>query len=280
MTVIANAKLNLYLDITGRRDDGYHTLEMVMQSISLSDIVDVCVCEGSGITISCDAPHVPSDERNIAYKAAERYLEAAGITAKVTIDIQKRIPSGAGMGGGSADAAAVLHALDKHFGLVSEEELYRIALSTGADVPFCLCGGTKVCKGIGEELSSCQEVTDCVFLVVMPDFTCPTGAAYHRYDESPLAPKNALSEFTAAIEDKSFAAMMYNTFELLYNDSRIEKIKSALISEGARGAMLTGSGAAVFGVFDTEQAALEAAKRLPMYFTSVCKPEKHGVSII
>lgn len=279
MTVIANAKLNLYLDITGRREDGYHTLETVMQSISLSDIVDVCVSEGSGISLSCDAPHIPSDERNIAYKAAERYLESAGVSADVAIDIQKRIPSGAGMGGGSADAAAVLHALDKHFGLVSEDELYRIALSIGADVPFCLAGGTKLCRGIGEELSPCAEVTDCVFLVVMPDFTCPTGEAYRSFDERPLLPKNALSDFAAAIEDSSFAGKMYNTFELLYNDSRIEDIKSVLISKGARGAMLTGSGAVVFGVFGDEGTALEAAKRLPMYFTSVCRPAKYGVCI-
>lgn len=280
MTVIANAKLNLYLDITGRRDDGYHTVDMVMQSISLSDVLDVEITEGSVITLSCDAPHIPSDERNIAYKAAQRYLAAAQISAGVDIRIQKRIPSGAGMGGGSADAAAVLYALDRHFGLVPQDKLYDIALSIGADVPFCLAGGTKICRGIGEELSACPEVGNCAFLVVMPDFTCPTGEAYRRFDKAPLTPKNGLAEFVSAIDNGNFADKMYNTFELLYAEERIERIKSVLLSAGARGAMLTGSGAAVFGVFADEQTALAAARQLPMYFTSVCRPEKYGASVI
>lgn len=280
MTLTANAKLNLYLDITGVREDGYHTVEMVMQSITLSDIVDVTISQGSGISLSCDAPHIPSDERNIAYKAAKLYLEAAGISADISVDIQKRIPSGAGMGGGSADTAAVLYALDKHFGALSQETLYDIALKLGADVPFCLAGGTSICTGIGEVLSPCCSVKDYVFLVVMPDFTCPTGAAYKRFDEAPIPPRNALADFTASLADGSFSGKLYNTFELLYNDDRIESIKSTLMGEGALGAMLTGSGAAVFGVFSDEQTAAKAAAKLPMYFTSVCHPTEYGVVCI
>ena len=279
MTVIANAKLNLYLDITGRREDGYHTLEMVMQSVSLSDVLEVEISDGSGITLSCDAAHIPSDERNIAYKAAERYLDIAGIEASVDISIKKRIPSGAGMGGGSADAAAVLRALDRRFGLVTEEKLHDIALSIGADVPFCLTGGTKICRGIGEDISECRAVENCVFLVVMPDFTCPTAAAYKKYDDTPIASENRLSEFVCSISDGSFPERMHNTFEMLYNDSRIEDIKSVLTASGARGAMLTGSGAAVFGVFDDEQTAAEASKRLPKFFTAVCTPVNEAVMI-
>lgn len=276
MTVIANAKLNLYLDITGTRKDGYHLLETVMQSVSLSDIVDVEVFEGSGIELSCDRADIPSDERNIAYKAAKAYLDAAEIDAKLRISIQKRIPSGAGMGGGSADAAAVLAALDRHFGALCEKRLYEIALWVGADVPFCLAGGTRICKGIGEEISDCTSVNGCCFLVVMPDFTCPTGEAYKKYDSAPVAARGELSQFTQGLSDIGFAKRLYNVFEKLYCDERIEDIKKRLISAGAEGAALTGSGAAVFGVFSDEQRAAEAAKQLPMYFTAVCGPMKYG----
>ncbi len=280
MTVIANAKLNLYLDITGVREDGYHELETVMQSISLSDILDIEIGEGSGIELSCDNPLIPSDSSNIAYKAAERYLMEAKISAAVGISINKRIPSGAGMGGGSADAAAVLAALDRRFGALSGERLYEIAAALGADVPFCLAGGTKICKGIGERMYGCAKPACCFILVVMPDFTCPTGAAYRRFDEAPLPPRNALGVFVQSLSDIGFAQRMYNTFELLYNDSRIEDIKSRLVGAGAVGAMLTGSGAAVFGVFKQEQAAAAAAGLFKDNFTSICTPQDCGIIIV
>lgn len=278
-TVDACAKINLYLDITGRRADGYHTLETVMQSVSLCDTVQVGVCAGNGIVLHCDDPLIPSDERNIAYKAAERYLAAAGTSAQIMIDIQKHIPSGAGMGGGSADAAAVLFALDRHYGRVPQDKLYDIALSLGADVPFCLAGGTKVCKGIGEEMSEAPEMSGYSVLIVMPDFTCPTGEAYSRYDRNPVPAKNGLGEFCTALGKGCFADKMYNVFEVLYEDKRIDNIKNELISAGALGAMLTGSGAAVFGIFETESAAAEAAKRFTAYFTSVCRPTVNNLII-
>ncbi len=280
MTVIANAKLNLYLDIVGRRSDGYHLLETVMQSVTLSDIVDIEISDGDDIELFCDRADIPSDERNIAYKAARAYLDAAGIKAKVRISIQKRIPSGAGMGGGSADAAAVLAAFEQHFGALGRERLFEIALTLGADVPFCLAGGTKICRGIGEELSEAAQVKDCVFLVVMPDFTCPTGEAYRKYDSAPTAANDGFWEFVEGISDGSFADRMYNAFEVLYSDKRIEDIKARLIEVGANGAMLTGSGAAVFGVFTDEMAAAEAAKGFPMNFTAVCRPTENGILFV
>ncbi len=277
MTVIANAKLNLYLDIVGTREDGYHLLETVMQSITLSDVLDIDITDGDGIELSCDRADIPSDERNIAYKAARAYLNAADIKAKVHISIQKRIPSGAGMGGGSADAAAVLAALNKHFGALDRERLFETALSVGADVPFCLAGGTKICKGIGELISDAPKVKGCAFLVVMPDFTCPTGEAYRKYDSAPIAARNDFSEFSESLSDGGFADKMYNAFEVLYADERIEAIKARLIEAGAMGAMLTGSGAAVFGVFSDETAAAKAAQSFPMNFTSVCCPTENGI---
>lgn len=280
MTVIANAKLNLYLDIVGTRADGYHLLETVMQSITLSDVLEIDISDGEGIELSCDRADIPSDERNIAHKAARLYLDAAGIKAKVRISIAKRIPSGAGMGGGSADAAAVLAALDKRFGALDRDKLFELALSCGADVPFCLAGGTSLCRGIGEEISPAEPVKDCAFLVVMPDFTCPTGEAYRKYDSSPIAAKGGFAEFAENLADGGFAGKMYNAFEALYSDERIEAIKSRLVEAGAMGAMLTGSGAAVFGVFSDENAAAAAAKSFPMYFTSVCSPTENGTFFI
>ncbi len=280
MTVIANAKLNLYLDIVGTRADGYHLLQTVMQSITLSDVVEIDISDGDGIELSCDRADIPSDGRNIAHKAAKAYLDAAGIKAAVRIAIQKRIPSGAGMGGGSADAAAVLAAMDKHFGAVDREKLFELALSVGADVPFCLAGGTKLCEGIGEKISDTAEVKDCAFLVVMPDFTCPTGEAYRKYDSAPIAPYGRLAEFKKSLENGSFAAEMYNSFELLYADKRIEDIKARLMAAGAQDAMLTGSGAAVFGVFKDETAARRASEEIPLYFTAVCGASEYGTLFV
>lgn len=278
MIAHANAKLNLYLDITGRREDGYHLLETVMQSIDLYDIVEIQISAGSGITVRCDADGIPSDERNIAYKAAKRYMEMADVNANVMIDIQKRIPSGAGMGGGSADAAAVLYVMEDHFGVLGTERLMELAASLGADVPFCLAGGTKVCTGIGEIMRDTHPVKGCWFLVVMPDFTCPTGEAYARYDAAPLPARNALAEFEDALSG-GFADKMYNSFGELYADPRIEDIITRLKASGAEGALLTGSGAAVFGTFSDRAAAEAAAVGFPSFFTAVCRPEPVGVKI-
>lgn len=275
----ACAKINLYLDITGRREDGYHLLETVMQSISLYDTVEIGFAAGDDILLHCDAPNIPSDERNIAYKAVRRYLDEAGISACVMIDIKKRIPSGAGMGGGSADAAAVLSEMERHFGKLGNERLMSLAAEIGADVPFCVAGGTRICRGIGEEMSEILPVKDKWYLVVMPDFTCPTGAAFARYDNSPLPLRNSLSEFVSSLETGAFADRMYNTFEVLYSDSRIERIKNDLLSAGAEGALLTGSGAAVFGVFSDEATAAQAAERFKEYFTSVCRPTEKSIII-
>lgn len=274
----AYAKLNLYLDITGRRDDGYHLLETVMQSISLADEVTVVVSVGNGITLSVSREDIPTDDRNTAFRAAELFLEKAGASGSVCIDIEKRIPSGAGMGGGSADAAAVLKALNTAFGEpLSESELLGIAAQVGADVPFCLIGGTKLCRGIGEQMSDIP-VTEGVFLVVKPEFGCPTGEAYRKYDESPLEIHGGLERFTAGLPG-NYAPEMYSVFQKLYSDRRIEDICARLTALGAKGAMLTGSGSAVFGVFDNEAKAKRASGEFPGCFTAVSGCVREGVSI-
>ena len=277
ISAIAHAKLKLYLDITGRRSDGYHELETVMQSISLGDLVTVDLSGGTGITISCDKPDIPADECNLAYKAAQLFLDETGERVKLHIDIKKRIPSGAGMGGGSADAAAVLAILDKAYPeKVSRERLFELATELGADVPFCLAGGTKICKGIGEKMSDTEPFSG-YYLVIMPDFTCPTGEAYKRYDNSPIAPKGRLDGFISAAAKGEFYTELYNVFEVLYADERIEGIKARLLESGAKAAMMTGSGAAVFGVFENIQSAVNAAADFPTSFVGTFCTSDDGI---
>lgn len=280
ITLEARAKLNLYLDITGRRDDGYHLLETVMQSVTLSDIVDIRLYEcGRGIKVTCSDPLLPRDEENIAGKAARLYMDEIGECAGADITIEKHIPSGAGMGGGSADAAAVLFGLNRLYGKpLTDERLSALALICGADVPFCLFGGTKLCRGIGEIMEDIAPVRDVFFLVVMPDFTCPTGAAYKKWDSAPLPIRGKLEDFLK--EGIERPENMYNVFEKLYSDRRISDIRMRMLLAGAKGAMLTGSGAAVFGIFSDRETAQRAAEQFNGQFTQVCEPTERGISVL
>lgn len=268
ISLIANAKLNLYLDITGRREDGYHLIETVMQSIDLCDFITVKL-GGSGVRVSCSDPLIPQDEGNICHKTATAFFDEIKEAGGAEIRIEKRIPHGAGLGGGSADAAAVLLGLNEMYGgAVNEKQLFELGVKLGADVPFCMAKGTKLCRGIGEEIQDIEPFPKRVFLVVMPDFQCDTRKAYQRYDKAPITKKGCIEEFLRSGE--KFPEKMYNVFRELYNDDRIGAIEKRLIERGAQGASLTGSGAAVFGVFEDIQAAMNAAKAFPEYFTAMC----------
>lgn len=281
----AYAKINLYLDITGRRSDGYHLLETVMQSVSLHDTVTVELSGGQGITVRCGREDIPTDSRNTAYKAADLFMQKTGKTCHADISIEKNIPSGAGMGGGSADAAAVLYLMNIAEGEpLSVAALTELAAKVGADVPFCCVGGTKLCCGIGEEISDIPGLAEPplrYYAVVKPDFSCPTGAAYAEYDRCRLAPHGRLDSFMQGLAEDSFAGEMYNVFQELYADERIAAVCDKLKSLGAENAMLTGSGSAVFGVFGTAAAARAAAESFPAdWFSQYCIPAgEHGVEL-
>lgn len=278
MTLNANAKVNLYLDIAGIRADGYHLLETVMQSVDLCDVVTVSL-GGECIRVECSNPEIPNGDGNICYKAAERFARAFGKPLSVGIRVEKRIPHGAGMGGGSADAAAVLFALNTMCGNpFLYADLVRLGAEVGADVPFCLRGGTQLCRGIGDELTEIEPFPERVFLVVKPDFACDTRGGYARYDEAPIPERGEIGGFVKSGE--GFPKMMYNVFQTVYNDERIERIIGRLNDSGAEGAILTGSGSAVFGVFPDEQSARNAAREFPKYFTAVCRPAQNGIIII
>ena len=265
ITLKAPAKLNLYLDITGRRNEGYHLIETVMTCVDLCDVVTIKRGQDGEITVGCSDARIPQNEGNICHKAARLFFEAAGITGGAEIFIEKKIPHKAGLGGGSADAAAVFRGLNELYGCpLTTDELLKIGTKTGADVPFCIVGGTKLCRGIGEIISAGPELKERVYLIVMPDFGCDTKAAYEKYDLSPIAPKNGLDKFT-----EDFPKYLYNIFEELYQSERIREIKERLIENGAENDCLTGSGAAVFGVFETREKAESAESAFSKSFTAV-----------
>ena len=275
MTLAANAKVNLYLDITGVRADGYHLLETVMQSVDLCDVVTVSL-GGDGIRVECSNPEIPSGDGNICHKAVERFARAFGKPISAKIHVEKRIPHAAGMGGGSADAAAVITALNTMCGNpFNDAELLRLGTEIGADVPFCLSGGTQLCRGIGDELTETEPLPERVFLVVKPDFACDTRGGYARYDKAPIPKHGEIGEFVKS--GGEFPKMMYNVFQTVYNDERIERIIARLTDSGAEGAILTGSGSAVFGVFRDVDTARNAAREFPKYFTAVCRPVQKGI---
>ena len=274
--VPAYAKVNLFLDITGRLPNGYHTLNTVMQQIRLCDNVAVRVRDGKGIAVSCDDGGIPCDGRNIAFRAAEAFLEKTGIEADVSINIEKKIPVMAGLGGSSADGAAVLAAMNKLFDeALSSEELERLGAGLGADVPFCIRGGAAVCKGIGDDMTSVSGLDEkCFLVIVKPDFECDTAEGYRLYDREPVAEKGDFDGFLRALEGGAAeaAGRLYNVFEGLYRDDRIERLKKRLVDAGALGACLTGSGSAVFGIFDDREKADRALTQVQHQTKILTKP--------
>lgn len=275
LTVKAFAKLNLFLEITGTLENGYHSLETIMQSVDLYDEVTVELT-GEQTVISCDNPIIPTDRKNIAYKAAELFKKELGKNFGVKIDIKKNIPVEAGLGGSSTDGAAVLDSLNRLFDRpFSKEKLCEMSSQLGADVAFCLCGGTRLCSGIGDIMSQTAQLNDCGFVIVKPDFSKNTAHAYALYDEKGISNCKNSSKMCVALAENSvqgIANELYNVFTELYDDERIEKIKKTLIESGALGAEMTGSGSAVFGIFKSPEKAQEALSYLPFEMKYAVNP--------
>ncbi|MGN0619644.1 MAG: 4-(cytidine 5'-diphospho)-2-C-methyl-D-erythritol kinase [Ruminiclostridium sp.] len=265
LRVKAYAKINLWLDITGRLENGYHSLNTVMRQIDLYDTVTLTPTAGSEIEIICDNPAIPTDRRNIVYKAAEAFFGAAGFTHGIKLEIEKKIPVEAGMGGSSTDGAAVLTGLNLLFGNpLTVDRLCEIGGKIGADVPFCIVGGTAECGGIGE-VKRKLFCSDFAIAVIKPDFSCNTALAYKSWDERPIETKAGFSQFCGDLskEPKLWAGSMYNVFEVLQKNPEIDRIKAQLLESGALGAAMTGSGSAVFGVFQSLPEAQTAIKNIP-----------------
>ncbi len=278
----AYAKINLFLDITGRHENGYHEIDGVMQTVDLCDDIILTVSEGEGIEVLCDSSYAPTGKENIVYRAAEKYLSANDIIAKVKIELTKNIPSPAGMGGGSADAAAVLRGLNGIYNKMSPEQLEEMALSIGADVPFCICGGTQRVRGVGEILDALPDLKDYYIVVACGKDEMPTPVAYKALDAkyNGFAGENSggtadFSDFYNAIEG-DFASKMYNVFECVTLDAcpSTAEIKQIMLEMGALGSIMSGSGPSAFGVFEDINDAEKAADAIKKqgFFCKICRP--------
>lgn len=285
-TIKAYAKINLYLDVTARRSDGYHEIYSVMQDVSLFDYVTIIGNTDDterSISIACSDHTIPNDSRNIAYKCAATFMEKWGIDRAVTINIDKRIPVAAGLAGGSTDGAAVIKLLSEMYGVNAPlSEMTAIAGSIGADIPFCLTGGTCIAEGIGERLTPVDVSTPAYTILI-----CNGGGGVSTrtaYEEIDNLPKKGDKPDRRILLDNLRAGNiptgLYNTFEevILPRHKTAAELKRALTEYGAESAMMSGSGPSVFGIFknsdDRDVAKLEINKRFPEVRTFACEPVK------
>lgn len=269
----AYAKVNISLDVTAKRPDGYHDMLMVMQTVSLCDDIEVTLVENEPSSARCNLHFVPSDERNLAVRAANKFFERAGIeNTGALITMEKRIPVGAGMAGGSSDAAAVLRALNRLCGRPFDEEgLCAIAGEIGSDVPFCVAGGTMLARGRGEILSSLPQLPDCRIVICKPEFSTSTPELFRKLDSIRLRCHPDTGGIIEALESGDLVKLsrrMYNVFEDVPDrkHSTIAEIKSIMLDCGALGSIMTGTGSAVFGIFADDSAAQCACEALKKEF--------------
>ena len=277
----AFAKLNLTLDVLGKREDGYHDLQSVMQTVSIRDDVEIDVGTGKPWKLLCSVEGIPTDETNLAWKAAKVYCDTMkkdpdGIEIRIT----KRIPSGAGMGGGSADAAAVLRALNRHYGEpLSIFALAELGAQVGSDVPFCVLCGTAMVEGRGERLRKLPDMPDCIFVVVKPEFSVSTPELYKKIDEVAIAkrPDNKAMESALLAGDLlKVSQNLCNVFDPVVTADHLELnfIKSLFYQYGAAGFQMTGSGSAVFAIVSEFEVAAVICNMLKENYPNIfiCKP--------
>jgi len=264
------AKLNLALDVVSKRADGYHELSMIMQSIELHDIVAIEKRNDEKILISCDKHYIPTDERNIAHKAATVFMNNFSERFGVNIDIQKNIPCGAGLAGGSANAASVLIGLNKLLSFpLSDEVLMKIGESVGADVPFCIASqlsGENFCavaEGVGEKLTPIENNIDATYVLVKPKFSVSTKWAFENFDISKISKCPNVEKVIAGLASNDVGMVSENTANVLEDVvitryPLIEKLKNDMRNFGSEFCLMSGSGSTVFGMFDDKRKAFKA----------------------
>ena len=278
----APAKVNLALDILGRREDGYHEMRMVMQTVSLCDTVNVRETE-EAFSLRTDGDFIPAGKKTLEQQAAELFFQAAGQTMPgLAVTLEKRTPAYAGMGGGSADVAALLRLLrDRYCPAMADEELERIGLAVGSDMPFCVRGGTALAEGRGEVLTDLPPLPTCTFVLCKPDFGIPTPTLFARVDGAELTARPDIGGMTAALavgDLEGVADRLGNVFEEVLPPEYREvfTIKERLRELGALNAAMSGSGPTVFGIFRCRTEAERAAAALKARYaqTFVAEPVK------
>ncbi len=284
VTVHAPAKINLTLDVVGNRADGYHLLESIMQSV---DCCDTLVAEtADDITLTVLGGDVGPIDKNTAIRAAKVFFADTGICGGVAMTLTKRIPQQAGMGGGSADAAATLIALDALYAThLTREQLVAMGVQVGADVPFCLVGGTALCEGIGEQITPLANLPDCAIVIAQPAEGVSTKEAYARLDNTPLTDRPDTAAMIKALASgrlPAVGAALANVFEPAINLSAVADIRRIMATFSPLGSRMTGSGSVVFALFEdtahAEACANALASAYPVAF--VCRPSQGNRLVI
>lgn len=260
----AYAKINLGLDVVRKRSDGYHEVRMIMQTVDLHDVLAFTRDKAPGIWVVTDKKELPGDKSNLVYKAAELLAKQYSIEEGIRIELQKNIPMAAGMAGGSTDAAAVFHGMNELFGLgMTEKEMCSLGVKIGADVPYCIQGGTALSEGIGEILTKLKDAPPCVVLIAKPDIDVSTKYVYENLHADTLVFHPDIDGMRDAIEAGDLAGMasrMENVLETVTVKKYpvIEEIKELMKKKGALNALMSGSGPTVFGIFEDRRTAKEA----------------------
>ena len=266
MRLRALAKINLGLDVVGKRADGYHEVRMIMQTIQMYDVLEIQKKEEPGISLTTNIPYVPTDERNLVYKAAKMLMDEFHVKEGLSMNLEKFIPVAAGMAGGSSDAAAAFVGVNRLFGRgLSENDLMKRAVKVGADVPYCVMRGTALAEGIGEKLTRLPRVPYCYVLVGKPGVNVSTKTAYENLKlDDPVVVHPDIDGMVTAVRNGDLDGMisrMGNVFEpgIISKYPVIQEIKDLMESNGARKAMMSGSGPTVFGIFDDKEKMDRAA---------------------
>ncbi len=264
----AQGKINLGLDVTGIREDGYHEVRMVMQTVGLYDRIILEKTKEPGIVITANLPYVPTNENNLMYKAAKLLIDEFGITEGIRMDLNKFIPVAAGMAGGSTDAAAVLFGINKMFGLkLTRRQLMERGVTLGADVPYCIMRGTALAEGIGEELTRLRPMPDCGIVIAKPGVNVSTKLVYEKLDMDGVKKHPNIDAIITALKDGDIGGVAANMGNVLEDVTIpmhpvIASIKEDMMARGAINAMMSGSGPTVFGIFTDMEAARDCVEFL------------------
>jgi len=287
LTEKAYGKINLSLDVIQKLESGYHDLRMVMETVELHDDVQITLSEGEGISMQTNLPFLPADSRNIAVKTAELFLQELELPKKhIAIRIHKRIPVAAGMAGGSANAAAVLRGLNTLFGTgLSKERLMELGGKLGSDIPYCIIGGTHLAEGRGEILTSLTPLPACRILICKPKFSISTPELFSRIDCGKIRHRPDTEGMIEALDHHSLnqvAIRLFNVFEDVLDGRRreIQQIKKSLLDAGALGAVMTGTGPTVFGLFDNKALAMTAYGELKEHYRETFLTKNHSDPLV